>query len=51
MSGLTEGDAVQGVGPGPRGQRLDHGTGQVLDHLVEHVSTLDAFGQGGRPGQ
>jgi hypothetical protein len=51
MSGLTEGDAVQGIGPGPRGQRLDHGTGQLLDQLVEHVSTLDAFGQGGRPGQ
>jgi hypothetical protein len=51
MGRLAERDTVQGVGPGARGQRLDDGIRQFLDNRIERVSTLDAFGQGGRPGQ
>jgi hypothetical protein len=51
MGRLPERDAVQGVGPGARGQRAHHGVGQFLDYRVKDVSPLDALGQGRWPGQ
>jgi hypothetical protein len=50
MRGLTEGDAVQGIGTGARGQRAHYGVGQPVHHGIEPVSTLDALGEGRRPG-
>jgi hypothetical protein len=51
MRGLTERDAVQSIGARARGQRAHDGVGQPVHHGVERVGTLDALGEGGRPGQ
>ncbi len=51
MHGLAEGDAVQGVGTRAGWQRPHDGVGQPVDHGVEGVRTLDALGEGRRPGQ
>jgi hypothetical protein len=51
MRGLAERDAVQGVGARPGRQRADDRVGKALDHRVEGVRTLDALGEGRRPGQ
>jgi hypothetical protein len=51
MGRLAERHAVQGVGPGARGQRAHHGVGQLLHHGIKDVSPLNALGQGGWPRQ
>jgi len=51
MSRLAERDAVQGVGARAGRQRPDDGVGKALDDGVEGVRTLDALGEGRRPGQ
>jgi len=51
VRGLAERHAVQGVGARPGRQCAHHGVGQAVDDRVQGVSTLDALGQGGRPGQ
>jgi hypothetical protein len=40
---------VQGVRPGPRGQRPHDGIGQLLDHRIEQVRTFEALGDGRWP--
>jgi hypothetical protein len=51
MGRLAERNAVQSVGPGARGQRLDDGIRQLADHRIERMRPLYAFGQAGRLGQ
>ncbi len=51
MRGLAERDAVQGVGARAGRQRAHHGVGEAVDDRVEGVRTLDALGEGRRPGQ
>jgi hypothetical protein len=51
VGGLAERDAVQGVRARAGRQRAHHGVGQTVDQRVEGVRTLDALGEGRRPGQ
>ena len=51
MGGLAERHAVQGIRASAGRQRAHDGVGKTLDHGVEGVRTLDALGEGRRPGQ
>ncbi len=51
VGGLAERDAVQGVRARAARQRPHHGVGKTGDHGVDGVRTLDALGEGRRPGQ
>jgi len=51
VGGLAERDAVQGVRARAGRQRAYDGVGEAVDQGVEGVRTLDALGDGRRPGQ
>ena len=51
VGGLPERHAVQGVGARAGGQRAYHGVGQGADRGIEGMRALDAFGEGGGPGE